>query len=162
MRRIFLSVLFLILVTSPAMAEWGIQQVNPGTGIVKGNYASFGVLFTSDGNALSATDIIARIGNMTLKSNVQGRTLYAINVSPGTDAAAPNAAFTLAITNDWDKSLVSLASIDHSADSWPDITEDMALYPPILNELNIALGDIGDAGDQVTVYFYFWIEPMGN
>lgn len=159
--RIFLPI-FLIIITiawvTPAFAEWSIQQVNPGTGIVKGNYAAFGMTFTSDGSAMAATDIIARIANATLKSNVQGKTLYKIGVSPGSGGVAPNAAFDITVTNDWDMIIYAGTSISHSAESWPDIFVSMAVYPPVLNEFNLAIGDIGDSGDQVTLYFYFWVD----
>ena len=161
--KVFLSVLIAAIVIilvwpMPAFAVWGIGQVNPGTGIVKGNYAAFGMRFTSDGNALSATDIIARIANTTLKGKVQGGTFYKMGIDPGEGGVIPNAAFDITITNYWGMSIYTGTSLSYTADSWPDMVTPMGVYPPVLNEFNIAISDIGDAGDQVTLYFYFWIE----
>jgi len=162
MRKFILAVLLVLVLSFPAYgAGWSVAAAGPVDGIVVGNYAVFGLTFTSDGNALSARDLIANdIKSSLLKKRIQGRTLYAMNVCPGTSGVAPNAAFDITITNDFGKTLLAATSVSHTADSWPSVTATMSAYPPILTKFNVAFGDIGDSGDQVTVYFYFWVEPV--
>ena len=39
-----------------------------------------------------------------------------------------------------------------------DMSVDYGQYPPIYSRMYLAINDIGDAGDEVTLYFFCWVE----
>jgi len=48
--------------------------------------------------------------------------------------------------------------ISKDAITWHSLSDDINMYLPILDKFYLTVNDIGDAGDQVTLYFHCWIE----
>jgi len=154
MKRLFLIICFLLFSQS-AWAAWTIDAAKVSR---YKNYLYWSATLTSDGNALTATNLLAESGLSGLLSSIRGSSLMVCYVLPGTGAVIPNTTINITITNEFDAELWSDTGMSQNAGTWHKLYEDLGPYPPIVSELNIALNDIGDAGDQVTVYFLCWVE----
>jgi hypothetical protein len=125
----------------------------------KDKYVWFDVLCTSDGSALSATNLLDTdyIARAYIRK-IQGSTLYYLYVKPGTTTVAPDNTFDITLTDDLDAEIWSDTGISNTAGSYHKLYEDVGLQMPVLDELNLAISDIGTAGDQVTLRFVLWSE----
>jgi hypothetical protein len=113
------------------------------------------VICTSNGSALTATDLVALMPD-SIKDVEQ--VLMKMKVVPGTTTVAPDTTIDVTLTDEEGDTLWADTGISNVANSWHTLSADIAIYPPIFSELNLALNDIGDSGDQVTLYFISWIE----
>jgi len=121
------------------------------------HYMKWKVVCTSDGAALTATDLVALMPEQ-LKN--QPQLLMLMKVSPGTGGVVPDNTFTITLTDEEGDELWSKAAISNVAVSWHSMSEDIGAYIPLFSELNLAFDDIGTSGDQVTLYFISWLEEM--
>ena len=88
----------------------------------------------------------------------QGETLMLMKVSPGTGSVIPNTTINITLTDNEGDAVWADTGISKDAISWHDMSEDIAAYIPVLGKLYLTLNDIGDSGDQVTLYFICWRE----
>lgn len=155
-------VFIMVLTLSFAFAvnSWATWTLASSVVKKSGHYVKWKVLCTSDGSALSATDILTVANGMpaSLRRNVQGQTLMKMKVSPGIGGVIPNATINITLTDDEDDSLWADTGISKDAISWHDMSKDINIYIPITGKLYLAINDLGDSGDQVTLYFITWYE----
>lgn len=150
---LILAVMF--LASQPAFAAWTttVSKVSQ----VK-NYLLWKVVCVSDGSAMSATDLVAKM-EPDLKTLVQGSTQMGMKVSPGTGSVAPDTTIDVTITDSQGTTIFTHAAYSNTADTVGiSLAEDFGMYLPVFDTFNLALSDIGTAGDIVTLYFYAWIE----
>jgi len=118
------------------------------------------VVCTSDGNALTATDIMASMGDR-LKAKVGGSLAMIMSVVPGTAGVIPNTTIDVTLSDANGYTLYAHTSISKDANTYGlDLSEDYKQYLPIFGQFKLALNDIGDSGDQVTLVFYCWKEKI--
>ena len=157
MKKIILTVvlvLSLLILASPAWATWTLVV----SGVTDaGHYMKWKVVCTSDGAALSATNMFGVTGANHLRLG-QGETLMLMKVSPGTGSVIPNTTINITLTDNEGDAVWADTGISKDAISWHDMSEDIAAYIPVLGKLYLTLNDIGDSGDQVTLYFISWRE----
>lgn len=153
------SLLAVLFFASTALATWSFSVTKVARA---GHYLYWKVVCTSDGNALTATNLLSTAAPVSidpqLMGKLQGSSMLIMDVIPGTGGVIPNA--TINVT--WSNSLVIVYTHDafsKDADTPGNLlSEDYNQFPPILKELNLAINDIGDAGDQVTLAVLCWIE----
>ena len=157
MKRIltFLTILScMVFMASSAFAAWTITISSVRK---SDNYVWFDALCTSDGSALTAVDILSST-YMGYAKDVQGSTLMLLYVSPGTVGVAPDNTFDVTLTDDLGATIWADTAISNVTGSWHKMYEDLGPFPPILDELNLAISDIGTSGDRVTLRFILWAE----
>lgn len=156
MKKLVFAIVFLFIAT-PCFATW---TLTPSTVSVAGHYVKWKVVCTSDGDALSATDLIAKIkaSDERLLYYVQGETLMAMKISPGLTTVAPDTTINVTLSDDEGDALFTITGASNTAISWHDLSNDVYIYIPVMNLLYLALNDIGTSGDQVTLYFITWKE----
>jgi len=155
MKRFILIIAALLLFSATAHATW---TLTPSIVARSGHYLKWKVVCTSDGNALTATDILAQTSDNYFLRQVQGSTLMIMKVSPGTGGVIPNATINIDLEDEENDDLWADTAISKDAISWHDLSADISQYPPVLINLYLVMNDIGDSGDQVTLYFINWIE----
>lgn len=154
MKRLVALVLIAVLFASPAMAAWTLKV---STVSYAKNYVVWKVVCTSDGNALSSTDLIGRMTDQKLKDLVIGSTAMIMTVSPGSGGVAPDTTINVTLSDGHRDYFVD-TGISNTADSFNDLSQDFNAYLPVYPLFKLALNDIGTSGDQVTLYFDCWRE----
>lgn len=150
---LILAVMF--LASQPAFATWTVTVSKVSQ--VK-NYLLWKVVCASDGSAMSATDLVAKM-EPDLKTLVQGSTQMVMKVSPGTGSVAPDTTINVTLSDAQGTTIFSHTGYSNTADTTGiSLAEDFGAYLPVFDKFNLALSDIGTAGDIVTLYFYAWIE----
>lgn len=142
-----------MVIGSTTFAAWDlkISQVSE-----IGHYFKWKVVCTSDGGALTATDLVPLMGG--IRQKVQGQTLMLMKVSPGTGSVIPNTTIDIILSDAETDALFTETTISKDAISWHDMSADINAFIPVMGGLYLTLNDIGDAGDQVTLYFIMWRE----
>lgn len=152
---LILTIIAVFFVAIPAYATWTIHIIEVGK---TKNHLYWRALCTSDGSALSATDLIA-IMPPKLKKNVQNSTMLIMDVVPGTGSVIPDTTINVTLTNVVDLTIYAATGFSKDAATvGNDLSNDYGQYPAVYSKLNLALNDIGTSGDQVTLYFECWIE----
>jgi len=155
LRKISLIFAILFFIAAPyAHAAWTIVTTVSASG---GHYIKFKVVCTSDGSALTATDLVAEFEEQTSVKLVRGLTAMLLKVVPGTTTVIPNTTIDITLTDEESSELWSDTGISKDEATWHSLADDINAYPPILDKLYLAINDIGDSGDQVTFYFHCWI-----
>lgn len=155
-----LSVLIIIgmvfgLWVSSCLATW---TLTPSRVSRAGHYMLWKVVCTSDGSALSATDLVALMPAQ-LKAQAQGSTQMVMKVSPGTVAVAPDTTIDVTLSDAQGTAIFVHTGYSNVADTTGiSLAEDYGAYPTIYGAFYLTLNDIGTSGDQVTLYFEAWIE----
>ena len=83
-----------------------------------------------------------------------------LKVSPGTGAVIPNTTIDITLADEEGDTIWSDTAISKDAVTWHTLSSTIGAYPPITGKLYLALNDIGDSGDQVTLYFITWREEV--
>ena len=155
MKRIFLIVFALLMMACNAWADW---TLTPALVSKAGHYMQWKVVCTSDGNSLSATDIVALMPE-NLKRVVQGASHMVMTVSPGTGSVAPDTTIDVTLSNAQGIAVFVHTGYSNTADTTGiSLAEDFNQYLTVFGLFYLALNDIGTSGDQVTLYFDCWIE----
>ena len=137
-----------------AVAAWTLTV----SGVAEaGHYIKWKVLCTGDGGALTATDLLALMPTAVL-NKVQGNTLMAMKVYPGTGGVIPDNTFDVTLSDDESDAIWASTAISKDAITWFDMSKDIKIYLPVTNKLYLTISDIGTSGDQVTLYFITWKE----
>ena len=153
-KLLLLTIALVLLLASSAWADWTLVV----SGVSEaGHYMKWKVVCTSDGDALSATNMLALPGARLLRVG-QGETLMLLKVSPGTGAVIPDNTIDIILSDAEQDALWTETTISKDAISWHDMSDDIDAYIPVLGPLYLTLNDIGTAGDQVTLYFISWRE----
>jgi len=153
MKKISLIIVILCFMVLPAHAAWTVATTVTANAA---HYIKFKVVCTSDGDALAATDLHAEFAEQVSSRFVQGLTVLLLKVVPGTDTVIPNTTINITLTDEEGDELWSDTGISKDAATWHNLAKD--IYLPILDKFYLAMNDIGDDGDQVTLYFCCWIE----
>ena len=106
---------------------------------------------------MSATDLVALAHTAKINS-LQGSSLMAMKVSPGTGGVIPDTTINVTLTDEEDDAVFTMTGASKDAISWHDLSTDIGMYPTVFDKLSLAINDIGASGDQVTLYFICWIE----
>jgi hypothetical protein len=156
MKKLFIVMsLFACLAFVPtAMAAWTLSVAEV---VQAEHYIKWSVTCTSDGNALSATDLVALMPRQVF-NKVQGETLMAMKISPGSGGVAPDTTINVTLSDDEGDALYTTTGNSYTAISWHDLSDDISIFLPIFGVFNLAINDIGTSGDQVTLYFISWME----
>ena len=155
MKKLFILITaFVLLIASQAWADWTLRLSSVSE---SQHYIKWKVVCTSDGSALSATNLLALPGARLLRIG-QGETLMFMKVSPGTGSIIPNTTINITLSDAEQDALWTETAIAEDAVSWHDMSDDLPNYIPVLGALYLTLSDIGTAGDQVTLYFISWRE----
>ena len=154
MKRISLTVAFILLLVSSAWAGW---ELTPSKVATAGHYIKWKVVCTGDGAALAATDLLPLLPDQLLRQ-VQGQTLMVLKVYPGEGGVIPDNTFTVTLSDEESDVLWTKAAISEAAISWHDLSSDIGIFIPITGSLYLTINDIGTNGDQVTLYFISWKE----
>jgi hypothetical protein len=157
LRRSLMGVLVacFLLFSSSSYAAW---TLTPSTVAMVGHYLTWKVVCTSDGNSLSATNLISLM-NSGLRSEVQGATHMIMTVVPGTGAVAPDTTIDVTLSNSQGVATFVHTGYSNVANTTGiDLSEDYNQYLVPYELLYLTLNDIGTSGDQVTLYFEAWIE----
>lgn len=157
MKRLFITMALLLCVAvmpSTALATWTVSVAEVAQAE---HYFKWSVTLTSDGSAMSATDLVAEMPR-NVKNKVQGETLMAMKISPGSSTVAPDTTINITLSDDEGDALYTTTGNSYTAISWHDLSDDISIFLPIFGTFNVAVNDIGTAGDQVTLYFITWME----
>lgn len=119
------------------------------------HYLKWKVVCTSDGGALSATDLVAL---MPADLSRQEQALMKMKVVPGTGGVAPDTTIDITLTDDEGNSLWADTDISKDSATWHTLSADIGIHLPVFSKLYLAVNDIGTTGDQVTLYFISWME----
>ena len=154
-KAILLASLILVAMAGPAFGAWtltaSVEQIND-------NYLHWKIVCTSDGNALSATDVLTLSPVKGFLGDLKGSSLMTMYVSPGTGAVIPNGTVDITLSNHNQRALWADTAISKDAGSWHKLWDDIGIFPPVSDKLYLTVNDIGDAGDQVTLEFLSWVE----
>lgn len=150
-------VLGAFLFCSPILAHAVDWTITPSIVSEAGHYIKWKVVLTSNGSALSATDLIGEMSSK-MKGKVQGETLMLMKISPGTGGVIPNTTINIILSDDESDAVFTTTGVSKDAISWHDLSNDINAYIPVMGLLYLTLNDIGDSGDQVTLYFISWQE----
>lgn len=151
-----LIVAVVFLASQSAFAAWTLKVSKVSQ--VK-DYLLWEVKCTSDGNALTATDLLALM-EPSLKALVQNTTQMILEVIPGTGSVQPDTTIDVTLTNTAGSTLFTHAAYSNSANTTGiSLAEDYNAYLPVFDTFKLALSDIGTAGDIVTLRFLAWIDP---
>jgi len=117
----------------------------------------------SDGSALSATDLVSTMmttqDGQVLLDLIRGGSLLTMKVSPGTGGEVPNTTINVTLSDAQSNSIWADTGLSYTAYSRHDLTKDNNNFPiPVMEALYLAINDIGDSGDKVTLYFSTWVE----
>jgi hypothetical protein len=116
------------------------------------------ILCTSDGSALSSTDIMPLISDVDLKSHIRASMMMTLAIKPGVAAVAPDNTIDVTLANDESVTIFSQTGISYNANTAGlDLSKDYGQFPVVYDKLYLALNDIGASGDQVTLLFENWI-----
>lgn len=155
MKKGLLAVIVFFMMVSQAFATWTLTPSLVGKA---GHYLTWKVICTSDGSALSATDLVAQMDN-NLKKLVQGSTMMIMKVSPGTGSVAPDTTIDVTLSDAQATAIFVHAGYSNIADTTGiSLAEDFNQYFTVHDKFYLTLSDIGTAGDQVTLYFECWVE----
>lgn len=149
-----LAVILVLVLTGQVWASW---KLTPSIVSKTSHYLLWKVVCVSDGNALTATDLVALMSDR-MKWLVMGSTQMVMTVSPGTAGVIPNTTIDVTLSNEQGIVIFTHATISKDADTHISLAEDYTQYPTVLGKYYLTLNDIGDAADQVTLYFFCWIE----
>lgn len=155
MKKLFIAILILLAWGSQAIAaDW---TLTPSLVSRAGHRALWKVVCTSNGSALTATDLVALMPAQ-LKELVQKASLMVMTVSPGTGAVAPDATIDVTLSNEQAIAIFTHTGYSNVADTTGiSLAEDYGQYLPIFGKFYLTLSDIGTAGDQVTLYIDCWV-----
>lgn len=156
-KKISLILAILFFMVLPAQAAWTITATVSAS---SAHYIKFKVVCTSDGDELTATDLVAEFEEQTSARLVRGLTAMLLKVIPGTDDVIPDTTINITLTDEEETELWSDTGISKDAATWHNLSEDIKGYLPILDKLYLAINDIGDEGDQVTLYFICCFDPI--
>jgi hypothetical protein len=159
MKKVFLAITLFSLLLFAAQASAVDWTLTPSLVSSAEHYVKWKVVCTSNAAALTATDLVPLIPSRLLRL-IQGETMMLMKVSPGTDAVIPNTTLDIILSDDEGDAIWTKTTISKDAISWHDLSEDIGAYLPLTGELYLTLNDIGDAGDQVTLYFITWREEQ--
>jgi hypothetical protein len=156
MKRILMAMVFVLLMASQSWAAWTLTASKVSQ---TKHYLLWKVLCTSDGSAMTATNLLgSTIMSSELKGLVQGTTHMILKVSPGTGGVAPDTTIDVVLLDAQSTAIFTHAAFSGSADTIASLAEDYGSYPTVYGALYLTLSDIGTTGDQVTLYFESWIE----
>jgi len=152
-----LLVAFLMATCSQAWAAW---TLTPTLVSKTGHYLLWKVVCISDGNSLTATDLIPLMSD-NLKRLVQGSSMMIMKVVPGTATVAPDATINVTLSDAQGASIFVHTGYSNTADTTGiSLAEDYNQYLPVHDKFYLTINDIGTTGDQVTLYFECWMEEI--
>lgn len=158
---LFVFVVLTVLTVSISFAAWKIVPSAVGHTSDRHMFR-WKITCTSDGSALTATDLLALMLRSPLRIEVQRSVLMIMDIDPGDDSVAPNDPFTVSIYNA--EGMLVFATTTGDAESTItgiDMSEDWNQYIPVHERLYLGITDIGSDGDKVIIYIEGWI-PEGR
>lgn len=115
---------------------------------------------TSDGTALSATNlfILAKAQLSEADFNLfRMACITDMDVRPGTGSTLPNTTINITLSDAIHGTRYSHTAIDQTQDTNQNPVEDTGQCLDVTSSFSLALNDIGDAGDKVTLVFTGWV-----
>jgi hypothetical protein len=153
-KKVIFAIIIILAMAGQAMAAW---TLTPSIVSKTSHYLLWKVVCVSDGNSLTATDLVALMSDR-MKWLVMGSTQMVMTVSPGKAGVIPNTTIDVTLSNEQGIAIFTHATISKDADTHILLAEDFTTYPTVFGKYYLTLNDIGDAADQVTLYFFCWME----
>jgi len=154
-KRLLLAAVVFFMMVTQAFATWTLTPSIIGK---VGHYLTWKVVCTSDGSALTATDLVAKM-DARLKTLVQGSTMMIMTVYPGLTTVAPDTTIDVTLSDAIGIPVFVHAAYSNVANTTGiSLAEDYNQYFTVHDKFYLTLSDIGTAGDQVTLYFECWME----
>ena len=155
MKRILLAFALVVLMAAQGWAAW---TLTPSSVSKSGHYYLWKVVCTSDGSSLTATDLVSLMP-ASLKNIAQGASLMVMKVSPGTGTVAPDNTINVTLSDAQGTALFAGTGYSYTADTTGiSLSSNFNQYPTIFDVFYLTINDIGASGDQVTLYFFCWLE----
>lgn len=87
------------------------------------------------------------------RDKMKGGWLMLMEIDPGTGDDQPAAAFDIDIENKRNHHILDTDSNSHTAASFVAGSDTLGIFPPILNDLTMVIGTLGD-GNKADIYLY--------
>lgn len=158
MKKLYFSVIFIlmmIVMVGQAMATWTLTATKQ---YAERHYIKVKIVCVSDGNSLSATNVMGL--GASVSQDIKGRRLMLMKVSPSTGSTAPDTNISVTLTDSESETFFSGTGYSNTESTWSDLRAQTYDYLPILGPWYLAINDIGDSGDTVTLYFILWREEV--
>lgn len=154
MKKFFLSLLFLLFLTTNAFAAWTIDVTLDST--TRGDKLRVKIVAVSDGSDPAEFELDTSTLNTYLNEyamrQLKGAIFWEVETDPGT---APDAVWAVSFDSGAGASLLDLSGLSVSATERNDASTDLGYNPIIWDNVQVDIGDIGSASDSVTIYLIF-------
>jgi len=157
-KKIALTVLIMMLIVSPAFADWTITVSKPESEPWKNGQRMnmISISLVSDGTDLAEFSLVTAITNSGLNApdiikQIHGGVLYEVVTDPGVE---PDGTYTLAFDCYREGSLLDIAALSATVTEHTNFAKDLGYSPVFWNDLKIDIGDIGSAADSVVIEIY--------
>lgn len=155
MKRILLAFALVVLMAAQGWAAW---TLTPSSVSKSGHYYLWKIVCTSDGSSLPATDLVSLMP-ASLKNIAQGSSLMVMKVSPGAGTVSPDTTINVTLSDAQGTAVFTGTGYSYTADTTGiSLSNDFNQYPTIFDVFYLTMNDIGALGDQVTLYFFCWVE----
>lgn len=127
------------------------------------NYILLRLKCISDGNALTAVDILSETYMpRDMKPQLQGLTLMRVKSDPGA-ADQPDQAWDFTLYDRDGDALLTVSNTSATAAAYHDASTDISSYPTMFDKFYVAFPTAADwtDGDSVDLYFELWKESRG-
>ncbi|MBU2249940.1 MAG: hypothetical protein KKD77_24555 [Gammaproteobacteria bacterium] len=153
--KYLLIIIVALLFASQSFAAWTLTPSRVGS---TKHHLYWKLVMTSDGASLAATDILQYM-DAGLLPMVRSSTMMIMNISPGEGSVIPNTTINITLTDAGGIAVFSETGYSKDADTVGiSLATDYNQYLPVYDTLSITMNDIGDSGDQVTLFFDCWLE----
>lgn len=168
-KTLILIGLFLTLIVSPAWATWTFEISELETS-PDGHNFTWKIVCTSDGAAQTSIDILKASTYVTfiasnptdLLRKIRTSRLLVMMVEPGTGAVLPDAVTSITLARISGKPFyvnsATFPAVFNASSNYDSMHTLYKQYPPVGQNLYFTGSDIGDSGDQITLYIDSWIE----
>jgi len=120
------------------------------------NYVRWVLHCTSDGSALTATDIFSETHMpRDMKTKLQGLSYMGMKIDPLTGTTTT---INVTLSDTEGDSLFAETGASNSAISNHDLSTDISRYPTFFSKMYLTINDVGSSGEKIDLYFECWKE----
>jgi len=165
MKRIALIIIGILLCASNVFGAWTYDTYIEGPVTYRDGSLRYvlKVVATSDGTDPAEFNFSDELANQdaALLDNLRGAFFYEVQTTLGAAGAAPDAAWDVSFDDEHGADLLTLTGLSETQSSKKKANTTLSQYPNIgvslatRPDIQIDFGDIGSAGDTVTLYLIF-------